>query len=123
MVIALGIHRIPSNVIQQVVFRKMRTDMQHHCFALMEHVNVHQQVNGTGQAICVVSELCQDNQRNLEDRIVRLAQIKTFEGTCITDQQCDGTLQLICNGSICICAGSTPYGTWFWNGTQCGMYQ
>lgn len=46
-------------------------------------------------------------------------QIKTFNGTCVTNQECDGTLQLICSGSICICAGATPYGTWFWNGTQC----
>ncbi|UJR37970.1 hypothetical protein I4U23_030653 [Adineta vaga] len=47
------------------------------------------------------------------------AQMKTFNGSCIVDQQCDGTLQLICNNSICICSGWTPYGTWFWNGTQC----
>ena len=49
-------------------------------------------------------------------------QIQTFGGSCITDRQCDGTLQLVCNGSICVCAGSTAAGTWFWNGTQCGKY-
>ncbi|CAF4251729.1 unnamed protein product, partial [Adineta steineri] len=46
-------------------------------------------------------------------------QINSYSGSCITNQQCDGTLQLICNGSICICAGGTAYGTWFWNGTMC----
>lgn len=51
-----------------------------------------------------------------------LVQIQTFSGSCVIDGQCDGTLQLICNGSMCICSGATPYGTWFWNGTQCGIY-
>ena len=48
-------------------------------------------------------------------------QISSFNGSCIYDAECDGTLQLICNNSKCICAGATPYGTWFWNGTQCGQ--
>ncbi|CAF0976898.1 unnamed protein product [Adineta ricciae] len=46
-------------------------------------------------------------------------QIKSYNGSCFFDQQCDGTLQLICNNGVCVCSGATAYGTWFWNGTQC----
>jgi hypothetical protein len=86
----------------------------------MVHVNVHQPENGFGQVRSAVSF------PNLEKIQIRISlccqgQLKTYNGSCIIDQQCDGTLQLICNNSVCVCQGSTPYGNWFWNGTQCGL--
>ncbi len=37
----------------------------------------------------------------------------------MVDNDCDGTLILTCQNGLCVCAGSTPQGTWFWNGTMC----
>ena len=86
----------------------------------MVHVNVHQQETGSGLVRYAVSFL------HLE-KIYMMIYIfyqgttKAFNQSCSTNQPCDGTLQLICNNNICVCQGSTPYGTWFWNGTQCGL--
>ena len=45
--------------------------------------------------------------------------ISSYNGSCVVDNDCDGTLILTCQSSVCVCAGSTSEGTWFWNGTMC----
>lgn len=48
-----------------------------------------------------------------------LVKIASYNGSCTVDNDCDGTLILTCQNSLCVCAGATPQGTWFWNGTMC----
>ncbi len=90
-----------------------------HWSVRMVLVNVHRvEANMHGTDPDVVSR---SSDRFLFLLILRqtIVKISSYNGSCELDSHCDGTLILTCQSRLCVCAGSTAQGTWFWNGTMC----